>query len=98
MITDYTDNTLTFGSLGLSVAFTWSIDVIFGLITSVLSAVLVFISIGFKIYKWHKESKADGVITKEEMEKLKEIGCESVSDLIDVIKDIKEHLPDDNNK
>lgn len=58
----------------------WALTILVGLVT-----------LGFTIYSWYKKAKADGKITKEEVE-------EGVHEVTEVIDDIKEKTKNDKTK
>lgn len=61
-----------------------------------LGILLTVVGIAYKVWKWHKEAKADGKITTDEV---KELVSETKDDVIKVITDTKELVEDiDKNK
>lgn len=71
-------------------------DQIFQIIQFGLATLMVIIGIAYKIWRWHKEAKADGKITEEEVKQLvNEIkpdvkeAVEDVKEIVDTIKEKK---------
>lgn len=56
-----------------------------------LGILLTVVGIAYKVWKWHKEAKADGEITTDEV---KELVSETKDDVIKVITDTKELVKD----
>ena len=56
---------------------------IISLVLSILISLIIFIS---KLIEWWKKAKADGKITKEEVEEVKDIIEEGIEDLQDIKK------------
>ena len=56
-----------------------------------LGILLTVVGIVYKVWKWHKEAKADGEITTDEV---KELVSETKDDVIKVITDTKELVKD----
>ena len=52
---------------------------------------LTVVGIAYKVWKWHKDAKADGKITTDEV---KELVSETKDDVIKVITDTKELVED----
>ena len=75
------------GTLWVLTAVTWAenVKVICQIISLVLSIVISLLIIGAKVIGWWKKAKADGKITKDEIDELGHIMNEGVND-------IKEHL------
>lgn len=60
-----------------------------------LAILMTIVGLAYKIWKWLKEAKADGVITKEEIHELVEETKDDVANIVDnttdLVNDIKEH-------
>ena len=48
-----------------------------------LGIISALVSLAFNIYVWYKKAKADGVITKEELEELDDIVTKGIKDIKD---------------
>lgn len=77
------------------VATIFQADLLFKWIQIGLAIAMTLVGIAYKVWKWYKEAKKDGVITKEELHQLHEETKDDVSKFVDntveLIEDINEH-------
>lgn len=62
---------------------------VFAIIQFGLTALMILIGIAYKIWKWWKDAKADGKITKEEFKNIVEDITPDIIDLTETINDFK---------
>lgn len=73
-------------------------DMILKIVSSILSLVLSGISLYFLIKAWYNKAKADGKITKEEIEEGAKIAEHGVTDIKDGVDTITQTIEDSSKK
>ena len=72
-------------SMGIVIS-TEQLEQIISIICSVIGVIIVIItSIVIPLIQWHKKAKADGVITKDELDEAQQIISNGVSDVKDTL-------------
>lgn len=69
-------------------------DLVFQIISGILTIISILVSLSFSIYNWHKEAKKDGKISKDELDELIQIAKDKGEDLKKVID---EYMEEDSN-
>ena len=85
------DTIASWTGTGLTVASAAINSEVRDIISWIVTILVGLVTLGFTIYSWYKKAKADGKITKEEVE-------EGVQEVKEVIDDIKEQTKNGKTK